>query len=227
MRKVRWLAVGGTERAIVMMTTGNGEAFSVDLRKQDLVGQAISSRSPAGPLRSSVSIWLALLFNLYFLLFFPGAELAVADGDRAVLQAQLKQLPPITSIELMAVPYGVAFAVRLNEKRLPKNSCLYRIDSTSGSTSDELLRILDDSVLEYQPGARKKIELRLGIILKVGNDPVQEFYFEDWGRNRSVEGFSGNYRILTSPDFTTLLRALVMHPAVILIRDLDHSCPHS
>lgn len=191
-----------------------------------MVSNLISSVTPASRRRRLASIWLTLLANVFFL-FLQGTELALADNDRAVLQTQLKKLLPIRRILLMAVPYGVAFAKALDEQHLPANSCVYQIDTEASSTADEILRILDESILEYRtdlPG-RDRFEVRFGIVL-IGNS-AKEFYFQDWGGKHEVKGFSGSNRILASADFTTRLRALVIRPGVILTRDQYGSCPHS
>jgi hypothetical protein len=174
--------------------------------------------------RCSLSLKTSALLVGTLCLLSPGT--AGANNDHEIFPAQLKQLLPITSMVVMAVPYGVAFAARLNEKNLPNNSCVYRIDTVSGAASNQVVSALDESLLEYKLGAQKKIELRLGIILNTENAAPREFYFEDSGRGKNVHGFSDNHRILASEVLPSRLRSLLVHPEAKLIKDLHDLCRH-
>jgi hypothetical protein len=189
-------------------------------------------RSLCKSARSSLATRMLVVLSSAFFLLFPRSEMAMsetamADKDRVVMQGQLKQLQAATSIVLMFVPEGMAFGIRLEKERLPNASCVYHIDSIHGQASDDVLRILKESIQEYQEGIRNKIEVRLGLIFKFANGLQQEFYFQDWGGRANVEGFSDKYRMLASADFPTRLRALVTHPDVVLIKDNGNGCPHS
>lgn len=166
-----------------------------------------------------------------FFVFLPRGEMALADIDH-----ELKHLQGATSLVLMFVPYGMRFVVRLDEQQLPDASCVYRIDSIPSPTFDDVLRILNESVLEYQDpipsqsghhAEIRKLELRSGMFFRFANRLPQEFYFEDWEGRAKVRGYSGKYRILASADFPNRLRALVTRPDVVLIKGIKNLCPHS
>jgi len=177
---------------------------------------------------------LVALSSVFFL-FLPGSTMATADIDHPPMQ-ELKHLQDATSLVLMFVPYGMRFVVRLDERKLSRASCVYQIDSIPGPAFDEVLKIINESVLEYQKpitshaGQQTEIsnfEARFGLAFRFANRSQREFYFEDWKGKAKVRGHSSEYRIWASADFPNRLRALATRPDVVLIKGLDNECPHS
>jgi hypothetical protein len=186
--------------------------------------------------RSIMASRMLVALSSAFFLLFAGSEMAMADNDRAIVREQLKHLQSATSLVLMFVPHGMRFIVRLEERQLPDVSCVYRIDSIPGPTFDDVLRILNESILEYQepipspPGNQvgiRELEPRFRLFFRFANRPPQAFYFQDWEGREKVKGYSGKYRILASADFPNRLRALVTRPDVVLIKGINNLCPHS
>jgi hypothetical protein len=154
-----------------------------------------------------------------------GSAIAPARAGNPELQATLKKLENATSVTLMIIPWGVVFAARVDEAQLPNVSCVYEIRSEpDGSVLKDLLKIFEDSFLEYQRGYQSLSEVRIGIVFKNKEDILQAFYFEEWGGDRNIHGLTEPTRILASPDFPNRLRALVKQKAIALVKGMYRRC---
>jgi len=149
----------------------------------------------------------------------------MASKNPMTARAQLQELQAATNIVLMVIPHDVSFRFRVDEKRLPEVACIY--DVRPGLTFDEVLKVLNQSILEYEKDNREIAEARIGIVFKNESNTLQEFYFEDWGGGHNVNGRSGEYRISASADLPNQLRALLKHQDVALVKSGNFACPNS
>jgi hypothetical protein len=125
----------------------------------------------------------------------------------------------------MIVPYPTYFLMAVDEVQLQKVACQYEI--SRGSTFDEVLKILNSTVIEYKIGPKPNADLRVGIVFKTDTKVVREFYFNDTGGSHSLLGFSDDYAIAALAGLPKQLRALVKLPSVVLVKDRLSRCPHS
>jgi hypothetical protein len=161
------------------------------------------------------------------LFLFITSGVAMASNDLISLKEKLQQLRTATDIVLMIVPYPASFRVRVDEVQLPEVACVYEINSSKGRTFAAVLDIMDSAITEYDNGPKPGVDLRVGIIFKSDGKALQDFYFDDWGGDHKVQGFSGNRRISASADLPDRLRVLLTHRDVALVRDRHSRCPHS
>jgi hypothetical protein len=180
----------------------------------------LSKTRPRKSLKAGLAtVVLALNF---ILLLVPNGEIVMAQ-DRSGIRVQLAHLQAATDIVMMAIPYGVAFSVRVDEEMLPKVSCIYQ--SGSRSVLNTIVTILEEEIIEYGDDNNANVEIRIGILFKQNNNIVDAFYFEDWAGNYDVKGVSRSANILAKAALSKRFRALLAHPDVVLIRDRSAACP--
>jgi len=167
--------------------------------------------------------WVASYGTLIALLSID--EITMAGTGLATTPVQLQQLQTAQNIVLMVIPHDVSFRFRVDEKRLPEVSCVYRI--AQAATFNDVLKVLNKSIFEYKKDNREIAEVRVGIIFENKGNSIQEFYFEDWGGAHDINGISGEYRLLASADLPNQLRTLLTRQEVALIKSGNLVCPHS
>jgi hypothetical protein len=169
----------------------------------------------------------ALSLSSVIFLFESAGGLVMANESRAEWKAQLQRLHTATDVTLMIIPSGVTFRFKVDERRLPEVACVYQIQSGLGPSFEDIVKILDAGILKYQRETKRISEARIGIQFRNEKKVLQEFYFEDWGGTRDVNGIAGEYWILGSADIPNRLRALLTQRDVVLIQSGNLACPHS
>jgi hypothetical protein len=165
---------------------------------------------------------LVIVAATSFFLILLSNDAALA-GDFFDPKLWLQQLRTADRVVLMIVPVGSDFPIALNPADLGSVSCQYAIEP--GPVFEELLDVLDSNIVEYMTGPMRT-GVRIGIVFETDGRVVQEFYFNDRGGPGKLVGLSGDRLVTLKAGIPSELRALVIRPNVVLIKDHHSRCPH-
>ena len=194
----------------------NDQSLAGESPTVTVVNRQDMSQQHLAPLRLFRTLALASILCM----FCDG--LSAASSDLADLRLRLQELRAASSITLMIVPYRTHFMTTVDEEVLPGNSCTYEIKP--GPDFDEVLKVIEDAVVEYKIGPRPDADLRVGIAFTTDTKVVQQFYFNDTGGIYDLRGFSGSRRIAARAGLPNQLRLIAAHPSVILVKDYHSQC---
>jgi hypothetical protein len=136
----------------------------------------------------------------------------------------------------MAVPKGLQIVAAVDEARLPKNACLYDVESDGGASFKEILELLERSAYlneTARAALQSPFDIRIGLIFKNGAEVIEKFYFEESISGRNIKGYStwkersSRLWLGAQADFSDRVRAFATRPDVIPIGGGLGACAHS
>jgi hypothetical protein len=136
----------------------------------------------------------------------------------------LRELRGATHAILLLVPYRTSFRARITEFDLPDVACAYEVSAKS-QVFDELLDAIRARIV-FLDDFKPEPDLRVGVVFRSASNTIRDFYLNDLGGFREIEGFTGDRHIRGAADLPNYLRSLAIKPDVSLVRDVHSRCPH-